>query len=77
MTFLSTKIFHLQSPDSTNAKEGNNKMTSYKLWPRKLSNTHSGSAPSLVSDLAPDRGENPANFWNKTSNGQDDLNKTR
>ncbi len=55
--------------------------SSYKLslWtPNKLSNAHSGSAPSLVSDQTLDRGDNPANPnpWIKTA-GHDDLNKTR
>lgn len=44
-----------------------------RTWPHKISNAHGGSAPSLVSDLASDRGESQPKTWNKN----DDIVKTR
>ena len=77
-----SKCFNLQSPDNPKMKECSTKSSSsYKLslWtPTKLSNAHSGSAPSLVGDLARDRPDNPANPnpWIKPP-GHEDLNRTR
>ena len=47
------------------------------MWtPGKLSNAHGGSAPSLVSDLASLRTDQPVNVWSKPPPAEE-LNKSR
>ena len=77
-SFLLQLVNLFQTPDSQINNDHFPKSTSpIKMWtPGKLSNAHGGSAPSLVSDLASLRTDQPVNVWSKPPPAEE-LSKSR